>query len=290
MTLLTLLGCYGDLSNAIFEEDARFYAALPSTDAFSFAYPAPELLAEEPAFFYGLTTKTMGTTSAFLDTVVGATAIVTAVPPAERGEDWRVWGPGAWDAFPGTYLRMEMSRTSDQSLYTFAFQVADTSAGPWTEFTSGTWQVDPGTGMQGELLFDYDQLSGVVGGADTGQVLARWDAREGRQVEVLADAVVGGTEVALSASILEQAEGGRFEFSEPEARLGPSTGFVTRWDGTGAGRADGLVFSDETKGDYAFTQCWLADGEGVFYRDDAEPPTQVGDEALCALADEPTLR
>ena len=36
MILVLLTGCYGDLSNRIFVEDAKFLAALPSTEAFAF--------------------------------------------------------------------------------------------------------------------------------------------------------------------------------------------------------------------------------------------------------------
>ncbi len=289
MVALLLAGCFGDFSNEIFNEDAKFYSALPSPESFRFEYPQPQGdLSDDPATFYTITSQTMTTTNNFLAVLVTATGIVVAVPPSERGEDYRVWGPGAWDEFPGSYLRLEMSRTTDGSLYNFGYQASSTSGGPWSEFASGTWHLDPGSGTQGYLVFDYDLLSEVVGGENSGALTILWDAREEHILEVDADAQVGGQQRSFVSRIEEHEQGGRLDFEDDQfERALQTASFVTRWDSTGAGRADGSVYGHEEKGDFDFVQCWQADGASLYYLDDSEVPVESGAEEDCIFSDEP---
>ena len=284
MTLLLSLACYGNLSNDIFVEDARFYAALPSTDAFDFALPEGGGSSESPSDWYTATVQTMAATGSFLDTVVGGTAVVAQVPPSERGDDYRVWGPGAWDAYPGSYLQMEMSRTSDLALYTFAFQAAEASSGPWTEFTSGTWQPDSSTPWQGEMTFDYDRLASVTGELDAGLIVARWDEREQRRVALDVDATLNDTPQRFQAGLLANEDGsGRFDFVEDylvgEDRETEPAIFVSRWDATGAGRTDGVYAGLE------FTACWATDGSETWLAVQDDPPYEEGDVTACPFED-----
>ena len=282
--LVLALGCYGNLSNDIFVEDARFYAALPSTDAFAFALPEGGGTSETPSDWYTATVETMAATGGFLDTVVGGTAVVAQVPPSERGDDYRVWGPGAWDAYPGSYLQMEMSRTSDLALYTFAFQASPASSGPWTEFTSGTWQPESSTPWQGEMTFDYDRLASVTGELEGGLVEARWDERGRRRVALDVDATIAGTEHRFQAGLLAEDDGsGRFDFVEDylvgEDREGEPAIFASRWDATGAGRTDGLYAG------LAFTACWAPDGSETWLAVYDEPAFEEGDPDMCPFDD-----
>ena len=283
MILVLLTGCYGDLSNGIFIEDAKFLAALPSTDAFAFQLPEGSGGADELAGSREVTVATMDQVGAFLDEVVGGTAVVTEVPPSERGEDFRVWGPRAWDAYLGSYLRMEMSRTSDGTLYTFAYQASDTSSGPWEEFTGGTWEPEPSTGWQGQLVFDYDRLASVTGSDEQGVIIAHWDERDLPMVEVEVDAILSGNEERFQSRLRVEDDGaGRFDFIESE-RVGDRNDeplvFVSRWDATGLGRTDGVFEGVE------FSECWAVDGSQTWRATYGEGGTEGGDPDLCPYDD-----
>jgi len=281
--LALLTGCYGDLSNQIFIEDAKFLAALPSTEAFAFQLPEGSGGADELADGYAVTVVIMDLVGDFLNTVVGGTAVVTQVPPSERGDDFRVWGPGAWDAYLGSYLRMEMSRASDGGIYTFAYQASDTSSGPWEEFTSGTWESEPGAGWQGQLAYDYDRLASATGSDEEGLLLARWDERDVRMVEVEVDAVLSGNEVRFRSRLRAEDDGsGRFDYIESEqigGRNDEPLVFVSRWDATGRGRTDGV---DDGEG---FSECWALDGSMTWRATYGETETETGDLDLCPYDD-----
>ncbi|MBK7759488.1 MAG: hypothetical protein IPI35_24450 [Deltaproteobacteria bacterium] len=123
-TLPALTACGGDLSNAVFVEDAAFRAALPQL-AVSLAWPGGEVTVEEPATGAELlslppTQDALVELAAALDLLQVTVSPALSLSPSERGEDYRVWGPYPFEEAPGSFIRLEMSRTRDRALYSVA--------------------------------------------------------------------------------------------------------------------------------------------------------------------------
>ena len=207
--LMALTACGGDLSNAVFVEDAAFRAALPQLDL-SLAWPGGEVIVEEPITGAELlalppTQDGLQELSAALDLLQLTVSPALSLSPSERGEDYRVWGPYPFDEAPGSFLRLEMSRTRDRALYSVALQAAATSLGPWTEFSVGLWSEEPlDDDLIGELGWDWGAFGAATGVSAEGHFTLAWS--EGGEHLRLTLAEIGGLESATLNLAL--AEGG----------------------------------------------------------------------------------
>jgi len=293
--ILWLAACQGSLSNAIFYEDADFLDALPSGEDLAVAYPGDPVVDADDALYF---TTTMQTFEGFRNWSLLVTTVsdtIRAVPPAERGEDLRIWGPGVWDAYPGSFLRLEMTRSSDHSLYVWTFQASEMSDGPWTEFMSGV----TGDGdWDARLTWDQDALSEAVGAEGSGSLELRYFLHEDATVidlETRALATTVGTPGDSTAMWFELTPEGAGEFQLAQRMdANPGEAFpideyveiVSRWDDAGVGRGDGQVEG----GDYPYpglvlTQCWTAEG-ALSYQEDSEGVLPVeGTAADCPYED-----
>ncbi|MBK9368876.1 MAG: hypothetical protein IPN01_21675 [Deltaproteobacteria bacterium] len=289
-TLLALTACGGDLSNAVFVEDAAFRAALPQL-AVSLAWPGGEVIVEEPAT--GAELLSLPPTQDALVELAGALDLlqVTVSPalslsPSERGEDYRVWGPYPFEEAPGSFIRLEMSRTRDRALYSVALQAAATSLGPWTEFGVGLWSEEPlEDDLVGELGWDWGAYGAATGAEAQGHFTLAWS--EGGEHLRLHLAEIGGLEEATMSVLL--AEGGGQLTTEARVDLDDAGGLPESltlgsvWDAAGAGRG-ALSVSGGDLGLVSNTaeHCWAADGALLWFSDEEGWGTTSGDELACA--------
>lgn len=287
--LLTLTACGGDLSNAVFIEDAAFRAALPQLDV-SLAWPGGEVSAEAPAS--GGELLALPPTQDALAELARAVALleVTVSPamslsPSERGEDYRVWGPYPFDEAPGSFIRLEMSRTRDRALYSVALQAAATSLGPWTEFSVGLWSEEPlEDDLVGELGWDWGALTAATGVSAEGRFTLAW-SDAGDHLRLNLAGAEGIDEAILGVQL---AEGGGQLTAEARVDLDDAGGLPESltlrsvWDAAGAGRG-ALRVSGGDLGLVSNTaeHCWAADGALLWFSDEEGWGTTTGEESAC---------
>ncbi len=293
MPLLLTLACTGTLSNDPFTQDAVFLSALPPAELLQLSYPSD--LEEADATLLGMGLSELDRAREMTSNMQSVTQVIQAVSPTERGEHHRVWGPGAWDAVPGAFLRVEMTRTSDGGTYLTTFQTAATSEGPWTEFFEGDASVDPSLApgqsgeVQGSLHWDAEALNGVAPGHDTQSVRLDYQAiPEGP----LALQIIS----PLDLSFVQQPEGSgsvwlrtRMDIDDAQqgkANIREDVDLLLAWDETGAGRGELLA----TGGDMPWPEarveeCWSSSGvQQWIWAEPADLGAESGDADLCALA------
>ena len=290
LTLVALTACGGDLSNAVFVEDAAFRAALPQLTV-SLLWPGGEVTVEEPATGAELlalppTRDALAELAAALELLQVTVSPALSLSPSERGEDYRVWGPYPFDEAPGSFIRLEMSRTRDRALYSVALQAAATSLGPWTEFSVGLWSEEPlEEDLVGELGWDWGAFGAATGAAAEGHFTLAWSER-GEHLR-LGLAEIGGLESATMSVLLEDAGGALTTEAlvdlDDEGGLPESLTLRSVWDAAGAGRG-ALRVSGGDLGLISNTaeHCWAADGALLWFSDEEGWGTTSGDEAACA--------
>lgn len=289
MVILLLMACSGDLSNQVFVEDAAFRAALPQPEELALAWPEGATVPDEPPALLGLALEGLGDTVEWGERFLEATTYVSYTAPSERAEHYRVWGPVPWDEVPGWFVRAELSRTSDESLYGIGVSASDTTEGPWVEFLTGTFTPEPveGSPWRGEASWRVGELSEGIE-EDDGLVVLRYGADEARLLSLSFNPDAGSP----SAYEIAQAEdlSGEVLLTTQDDFFGDGDGreerlvSLAQWDATGAGRGDARV-SGGSLGllQVDLHQCWGSDGVLVWqggYEDDAWWP-HVGDEADC---------
>lgn len=286
--LLLLTACGSTFSNDLFLDDADFAAALPGAEHLALSYPVPaEGMVEEPADLYALTVQTLTVGGAILALATDATAQVLALPPTERGEDYRVWGPFPYEENPDWFLRVEMSRSSTGATYSYAFQVAETSAGPWAELLEGRHEVGEDEVALGEGTVWWREPSGQ------GEVEITYDLRETPTIGAVVTAVdLGGGPLSQRWTWTAEADGGgRLSHSQPADAVPALHGssdetlsLQSRWLGDGTGRGDAWL----TGGDLYTTtvqlrQCWSSAGLATWSWDSEGWTEELGASEACGL-------
>lgn len=288
----TLLGCSGSLSNAIFHEDAAFLAALPTYDELARPYPGAEDRTGDEALYYGATADSLEGFAQYTLLITSVADTARLVAPSYRGDDVRIWGPGAWDVYPGTYLRLEVSRTSTHELYVYQFQASESPDGPWTEFVTGSTRLDEVE--SGSLDWDQGALDSAIGVGGRGTYDIEYTLGEVTEIEMAATGLqIGFSDVSSSNAwlIVDPDGSGLYELhyqqdidGGADIPIDEEIELVSRWTADGAGRGEAEVRGGDT--DYpglVFTQCWDLDGQLTF-QEDSEGVLEVqGDEADCVV-------
>ncbi|MCK6502531.1 hypothetical protein L6R53_03905 [Myxococcota bacterium] len=286
--VLLLSACGSTFSNDLFLDDADFAAALPSDQHLALSYPAPaEGVVEDPADLYAITVQTLSVGGAVLALATDATAQVLALPPSERGEDYRVWGPFPYEDNPDWFLRVELSRSSTGALYTYAFQVAETSAGPWAELLEGRHEVGEEQVALGEGAVWWRDPTGQ------GEVAITYDLRDTPTIGAVVTALdLGGGAIDQQWTWTEEADGGgRLSHSQPADAVPALHGagdealtVESRWLSDGTGRGDAWLSGGDL---YAATvqlrQCWSSSGEATWSWDSEGWTEELGDSGACGL-------
>ncbi len=304
MTLLPLtlfaIGCGSTMSNAVFYDDADFLNALPGAGYFHLSYPTEfdtsdcDLSDSERSLFACITVDSLATGDELMGTITGLTQVVRTLAPSERGDDYRVWGPGDWLEFaPGTFLLVEMSRSPTHSAYSWAFQLAPSSQGPWeSEFIHGTHyagEIDVAAGI-GDLVLDLDVLAEFEDTSGGGIVTVDYDVRELTRFSIQSD--VGDGVAVNSEWVYEETEEGGGDFTlDTEVDVNANANLEqmalrSRWEPEGQGRGDALLHGGDLTGNpLSASQCWAADGTLSWHFDDLGWIPETGDIGECAFED-----
>jgi hypothetical protein len=294
--LLQLLAACGTVSNAPFDDDADFLAALPSEARHTVSLDA-EAAGEaarglgEPAELVGLSSRAAdeinGFTFAFLDLLEQ----VRSLPPATRTDDARRWGPAAVEC--GVDVTLLMSR--EASVYDWSLVghraggEADATVLYGTHF--GAAPVEAGDGA---VVWDHGRWSEWCGVDEQGLVALAYDSREG--VDLLGSVTgysrEGSAPVDRMFAYTRTTDSADFEF-RLEADLvaaggeaAPAVAVRDRWLAGVGGRSDAVVTGGSGGGDsWRWSQCWDLGGLLVYEVGDSGNIEESGSAADCAFQD-----
>ncbi len=261
---LGLAGCGDDFSNRLFEDDARFLAAAPAAQTLRIGGPvqgegfaATALIVEEPAELYVLTRQVTLSLNGLAFGLLHAVDRLVEQVPTTRTADGRTWTlpPHPLDPLDTTF---EMQRAGGRYTYALRQGRRDRDAAPLTVLSGHFEPRADGAAGTGQLTFDLDAARRL--GASWGEGLVQVDYTLGD----------GRTELAIRLEGVRFADqpvpvdttyrfergpdgAGTFDFAFPLEE----DGWVimrSRWDATGAGRADAL--RPREGGDRRISECW----------------------------------
>jgi hypothetical protein len=301
--IVLLGGCGSTFNNDALLEDADFLNALPGPEQIHISTPGTlEVEACEEAgtsTLACLTVDSLDTAQSLLAIVNDLTQVIHGQTPTERGEDYRVWGPGDWlENLPGTFVRVEMSRSPTRSTYSWAYQFAPSSQGPWSgEILVGTHRageliVAEGSG---DLDCDLEAWAQVTGGGTTGSMTIEYDVRDRTWLRLVTDGRAGEDPLGQDRdwTYEELPDGGgefiydsAFDVHNSEQDIAEQVDIRVRWTALGDGRGYGLVTGGDLEVGLASTsECWDPDGQFTWHTDEFGWQDEQGDVALCAFSE-----
>jgi hypothetical protein len=242
-----------------------------------------------------MTAQVNGIVGGALDTL----GDISRTPPAAISNDSAVWGPFIQPLSP-VAARLLVTRVAPGA-HRFVLQLRQRSGqdDDFEPFLEGaSTGAEPGGPSQGTLSLDLDLAHRLdpVANAVEGQVVAGWTVvPTGRQIQVHLGEVHVGSGPTTTADILSSllADGSGTLSFDAEANLvdGPEAleqGKVgSRWNPTGAGRADVEVHGGDAADGGQITECWDSSFVRV-YAHGVSPDGGVGSEgdpAACAFSE-----
>ncbi len=291
LALLARPAC-GGFSNRLFEEDAEFAAALPSAERHRIALETAGEDARrarcERVWMLCLTFDVGATYNGYLRAILGTIDRVRALPPSERGEDWRSWGPYAYAA--DRFVTANIVR--EGGAFAWRIDIADRAdadgiALAWGDHFEGA-SVRKGVGT---MVLDFDALGELGWEPLRGSATMGYDFRDGRVLRLTLDEVAdtsGADTEPLSATAWYRIQDGRgrFEYRAPldvnDNGVDEELTVVARWVRGDGGRADAAVTGGDAEGwAWAVTQCWSRAGILTHEADNLGILTEVGDPRSC---------
>lgn len=288
LPLLLLTGC-GDVSNALFLEDAEFLDALPSsakhTVAFDAAEVEPTALGEE-AELYTLSTNTAIAANYPVFQVLAAVDTIRELPPTGRAEDERWWGPYDW--VEGVQI---VARITREGPGLFAWEIGGVpDGGAEITWVTGThYAGDSVADGDGAFTWDIGAEAAMIGDPSTGVLSVDYDNREGVDLVLdLADWSDGTTTPVDADYAYRLLDGvGDFQYRTWDDLTGDATleelEVRSRWIVGDGGRSDATV--DATRASWSASQCWTPSGELTFQEDDAGYWEALGEATDCVFPD-----
>jgi hypothetical protein len=254
-------------------EDIDFQLAVPKSEELSTRVPGHALVRPDAPEYYKAT-RDVGT--AFNTLVVDVTGLVDSVratPPSARNGDERIWGPFRHRLDRNWEVRLRMSRDFSREepsfRYEFEFHRAGLASGPWERLLSGTFGLDRG---HGEIVLDLTaaRKSGYPVGEfeDLQRLTLSYQRRQYPiELKMAIEYVDESTKPDSSFRYLENPDkSGELSFLlRPQNLLIQTLEVRSRWNPTGAGRADARI----TEGVYAMgnplgIDCWDVDARATY--------------------------
>lgn len=295
-TLLVLtLGCTGEMSNELFLDDANFLSALPesSRQTMSLAEDTTDEAARglgERADLVDLSVLVAADVNAFVLRTLGLIDAVRDLPPTERTEDGRRWGP--YDGDCGVSASLLMAR--EFGVYSWSV-LGHPAEGDDATVLYGTHYAGTSVaGGDGTFVWDQSRWAAWCGEASTGLLTVDYDNREG--VDLLVDVADwsddGVDPQGWTYAYARTDEEGDFQFRTVTDLADDGSdelAIVTvrdRWEPAGGGRSDAVVTGGGFGGQsWRWSQCWGPGGRLTFQEDSLGLVEQVGDVEDCRYAD-----
>lgn len=295
MLLILLFAC-GNVSNHVFADDVDFLSAFPTEQGQSIAFEADTVESQaraalgERADLVELSVVISRDVNKFVFTLLAAVDKLRDLPPAERTENTRSWGPYSWEC--GIDLSARMTR--DVGVYDWSFSGHTAGADESTVFYGRHYAGDTVLGGDGTFVWDHSRYAEWCGLDESGTVSVDYDNREGIDVTVGIEGYsadgVGYPDRAYAYR--RSPELGDFQFRTDadldwdESDELASVTVRDRWVPENGGRSDAVVTGGGLGEDeLVWSQCWDAGG-GLSYNGDNLGITQeVGTIDACGFAD-----
>ena len=302
LPLLALVACDSPISNRMFYEDAEFLAAVPSfvdhpllvpdtpeADTVAHDLPVPGQATDLRAQGAGVADQL---TASLADLAMLADYI-RYQEPSLREEDLRSWGPDSLENGTRTLLVVDVLR-SGLGQYDWAYQLSDSSRGPWEDFYTGTHFAGATVAAgDGNLTADLGVLAAHLGEDREGVVRCTYDLREGTGFDI---GLEGFRETAGQAPLDAHYRYQRDPDGAGDFQYGFDVDLVTgaqlerssvreRWLTDASLRAD-LQVEGGDLGETAYTlsQCWDAAGVLIYQADSGGLVEPIGVSWDCAFS------
>jgi hypothetical protein len=295
LLLLTVFGaCVKENTGTV--EEAR--ASLPSSENLRIAVPesqGKEL--GELSDAYVLTRGVTGIVNGGAAIILILAKTVTSFPPTSVEGSTFIWGPWGGNALQPAEYRMTVTRQSDGD-YHWTFEgrrKADGAGAPFRTVLNGiaTPGESPGHGSGSfQIDFNIAEVLDPVGNSGEGTLAVTYDLEsEPKTLDVHWEDVGGDPTASVDYKYSETHDGaGDFQFtaladSEDPGPLADVIEMRSRWNATGAGRADARIASGDNPEVLQVTasECWNNSFALVYRTDSADWMPTVGDPASCAF-------
>jgi len=229
--------------------------------------------------------------------ILGEVVVVASLPPTTIDSNHAVWGPGSSDALDPVSWKLVVTETAPDQ---FTYEVdgrphLSTSDADWQAILTGTGYGPSNPGYRsGNFTVNNDALRGLdpTRTSSTGSVVITYDSRtwptsveasvttddgSGQSYDVTVDHGQDGSGVMTLVATAD--------VSTPPDGVNENVAENSRWDSTGAGRADIKL----TGGDFGSTnvmasQCWSDAFTQTYYTDSAGYEPTAGQASSCAFA------
>ncbi len=294
-TLLLALSACGNYSN----EDLDFQLALPVDGELEAKMPQAISVEGSPEY-YKTTRKVVMEFNAIARVLVGLVDNVRGISPSSRQGTQRTWGPWPDDKHPGWQVRVLMDRVDDpgnEAGFAISYNVqvrnAQIEGAPFIDFMTGYFapsgNARRGRGEQHLLAGQVRQAGYPLDDLDQ---LERLDlCYQTFAYPIVVHMVAQNQDTAKERQITydyeEAADGSGtlfFDVATDRAQSSFDLRFVSRWLGSGAGRADAYAANLNL---LAGTDCWGPDSrESLSWRIGAPDPNES---SLCVFGPPTTL-
>lgn len=289
LLLLPLLGACGDVSNALFEEDAEFLDALPSEERHTVAFDGAEATSRglgDTAELYALSTDIARSANWPVLQVLVAVDYIRDLPPTSRTEDQRTWGPHPWQDDVEIVARVTREGTGE-----FRWELGGIpGGGDEVTWVSGThYAGDSVANGDGAFTWDLGAEAALLGDPSTGVLVVDYDNREGIDLLLDLSDYSDGTTAPVDAdyAFRKVEDVGDFQY-RTWADLGGDSALEelevrSRWTEGDGGRSDAAAAFD--RADWTASQCWTPAGALLYQVDDAGYWEALGEATDCAFTD-----
>jgi hypothetical protein len=292
--LLLALSACGNVSNDPFDDDANFLAALPSAERQAVALDAD--VTDEAARGIGelaelleLSVSVGGAVNGFVAGVFEVLGDVRGLPPAERTDDGRRWGP----ADVGCDVTGSLLMSRDVTVYAWSAVGHQAGDEPDATVLYGTHYAGVSVAEgDGRFVWDHSRWSSWCGRDEGGLVTVEYDSREGVDLLVSLDDfhLEGEAPHAARYAYARTDELGDFEYRTEQAfdvGDGEATFSVavrTRWVPGIGGRSDAVITGEALEDrEWRWSQCWLGAGRLVYEVDNVGIVDEAGEVGECVF-------
>lgn len=226
--------------------------------------------------------------------ILAEVAVVTSYPPTSVDGSHAVWGPGG-DALDPVEWKLTVTKVADHE---FDYEVdgrphGSTSDAAWTSILTGHgYSHAHALYRSGSFTLDGDALEALdPTRSNGGKVAVQYDARSW-PTNVSADVTTSdGSSQWYDVTVAHDQDGGgtlvvtaMADISSPADGKNESVDENSRWNSSGAGRADVKMSGGDLSSTVLASQCWSSSFAQTYYTDNANYQPTSGDASTCAFA------
>ncbi|HEX8795192.1 MAG TPA: hypothetical protein VF765_29795 [Polyangiaceae bacterium] len=225
--------------------------------------------------------------------ILAEVAVVMSYPPTSTDGNHAVWGPGG-DALDPVQWKLVVTKAADHQ---FNYEVdgrphGSTDDSAWRSILTGTGYSHFNTlHRSGSFTLDGDALQALdPTRSDGGKIAVKYDARAWPARTVSADITTSdGSGQWYDITVAHEGDGSGTVAITAMADIdangaNESVDENSRWDSTGAGRADVKMSGGDLSQTVLASQCWSSQFAQTYYTDNVNYKPTSGDASTCAYA------